>query len=362
VKHPLEFLDADIARLEHEGLLRLRPDPWRGRPSFCSNDYLGLSARRGHWGRAGAGASRLVTGETDAHRSLEGFIAEWLSSPAVLAFSSGYATNVGLLSALVRPEDIVISDALNHASIIDGIRLSRAEVRVTPHIDVDAIEGELARVKGRRAFVVVESYYSMDADTPDLARLRSLTLEHDAVLIVDEAHALGILGPEGRGLSAAANITPDALVGTLGKAIGVQGGFVSGSKPLAAWLWNRARSFVFSTGMSPLVAHAAREHIALARTSEDARVHVATLAQRLRSKLTALGLDVRGHGHIVPWCIGEAAKTMRIATALRDRGFDVQAIRPPTVPHDTSRLRLTVTAQHAENDIDELASAIVSVV
>jgi 8-amino-7-oxononanoate synthase len=299
-----------------------------------------------------------VTGETDAHRALEQTIADWIRCPAVLAFSSGYATNVGLLSALVRPEDVVISDALNHASIIDGVRLSRAEVRITPHLDVQAVKQTLESVVGRRAFVVVESYYSMDADTPDLARLRSLTLEHDAALVVDEAHALGMLGPEGRGLCAAADVVPDALVGTLGKAIGVQGGFVSGSPTLIAWLWNRARSFVFSTGMSPRIADASRAHIELARSSDPSRALVAHLAERLRTKMRAIGLDVRGHGHIVPWCIGEASQTVRIATALRERGFDVQAIRPPTVPQGASRLRLTVTARHSESDIDDLASAI----
>lgn len=361
-RSPLGFLAGDLARLEAEGLLRKRTEPWSGRPSFSSNDYLGLAGRRVEVSsEAGTGASRLITGERDAHRTLERGLASWVGTEDALVFSSGYATNLGVLSCLARPGDLVVSDALNHASIIDGTRLSKCRVVVTPHLDLDAIERALAERKEERAFVVVESYFSMDADSPDLARLRTLTLAHDAALFVDEAHALGVLGPDGNGLSAKANVRPDVFVGTLGKAIGAQGGFVAGSKELILWLWNRARSFVFSTGISPALATLVNEHVLLARQAHDARTKVSALALRLRSGLAAMNIETRGEGHIVPWLIGEPERAVRIASQLRDRGFDVRAIRPPTVPEGTSRIRLTVTAAHTERDIDDLLEAIQNV-
>ena len=359
-RSPLGFLAGDLARLEAEGLLRKRTEPWSGRSSFSSNDYLGLAGRRATvTSDAGTGASRLITGERDAHRTLERTLASWVGTEDALVFSSGYATNLGVLSCLARPNDLVVSDALNHASIIDGTRLSKCRVVVTPHLDLDAIERALVgRKEEERAFVVVESYFSMDADSPDLVKLRALTLAHDAVLIVDEAHALGVLGPDGKGLCADGGIRPDVLVGTLGKAIGVQGGFVAGSKELILWLWNRARSFVFSTGISPMLATVVLEHVALTQEATAQRARVHALAERLRSELASMHVEARGYGHIVPWVIGEATRAVRIASLLRDRGFDVRAIRPPTVPEGTSRIRLTVTATHTERDIDDLLEAI----
>jgi 8-amino-7-oxononanoate synthase len=300
----------------------------------------------------------LVAGERHAHRDLERALSAWLGFEDVVVFSSGYAANVGLLSAVVRPGDLVVSDALNHASIIDGLRLSRSRVEITPHGDVAAIERALRARSKPNAFVVVEAYYSMDADSPDLRRLRTIADACGAALIVDEAHALGVLGPDGRGSCALSGIAPDALVGTLGKALGAQGGFVAGSHDLTAWLWNRARSFVFSTGLSPLVATAARENVDIARAANGARAHVASLALHLRTGLGALGLDVRGHGHVVPWWIGNAREAVTTAATLRRGGFDVQAIRPPTVPDGSSRLRLSITAAHTIEDVDALLQAV----
>lgn len=354
----MKHLEKDLADLEARGLLRQRPEPWRGRASFCSNDYLGLGWEgvSGVGAYPGATASRLVAGEKEIHQLLERDLADWVGAESALCFTSGYAANVGVMSALAGPQDVVISDALNHASIIDGIRLSRAEVIVTPHLDVDAVERAVIASKGRRTWVVVESYFSMDADTPDLARLRRITTEHGAFLIVDEAHALGVFGE--RGLCHAAGVVPDALVGTLGKAVGVQGGFVAGSPNLVAWLWNRARSFVFSTGISPILALVARTHVHLVRTHcDDHRARVSMLSKRLRGHLLELEQDVRGYGHIVPWVLGDRA--IAIASKLRTQGFEVQGIRPPTVP--TSRIRLTITARHAERDVDDLVSEISSI-
>lgn len=343
--------------------MRHRDEPWSGaRPSFCSNDYLGLAGADVHLtGRGGASASRLVTGEHAAHRDLERALASWLGTQGALVFSSGYAANVGVVSALARQGDLIVSDALNHASIIDGARLSRARVEVTPHGDLDAVESALRGRTEARAVVVFESYYSMDADSPDLARLRRIADATHATLILDEAHALGVFGPTGRGLCADAKVVPDALVGTLGKAVGTQGGFVAGDSDLVKWLWNRARSFVFSTGLSPILASLARRNIeSLQRAGED-RGRVSTMAARLRAGLAPLRLDVRGYGHVVPVVLGSARRAVAMAAALRERGFDVQAIRPPTVPNGSSRLRLSISASHTHEDIDALLVAIADV-
>jgi 8-amino-7-oxononanoate synthase len=367
---PLAFLADELAELEHADLLRRPPEPLAPDAlTFCSNDYLGLAQELAS-GPSGAGASRLIAGERAAHRHLERAFAAWLGVEEVLAFSSGYAANVGVLSSLVRPGDLLVSDALNHASIIDGARLARAEVAIVPHNDVDAVDRALGGARGRRAWVVVESYYSMDADGPDLRRLRATCDRHGAALIVDEAHALGVLGPGGRGRCAEAGVRPDVLVGTLGKAFGSQGAFVAGSSVLRAWLWNRARSFVFSTGLAPVCAVAGTR--ALARVVEDPSLPTRVLdrAARLREGLDREGVlhvtslegaptrpVVLGFGHIVPIVVGPSARALGLAADLQRRGFAVHAVRPPTVPRDTARLRVTVTARHAEADVDALARA-----
>lgn len=346
-----ERLDA----LAQTGLRRERPAPYAGaRPSFCSNDYLGLARRPGGAPAAawGAGASRLVVGESEAHRTLERALAEWLGQEGALTFTSGYAANVGLLSALAERGDLVVSDALNHASIIDGCRLSGARVVVTPHLDADAVERALDTRSEARAWVVTESYFSMDADSPDLARLRALCDAHDAALLVDEAHALGVLGPEGRGVAAEQGVVPDAIVGTLGKALGRQGAFVAGSAPLVDWLWNRARSFVFSTGLSPALAASASEALGWVRGEPSLRAGCLDGSRALRAGLEAAGVHgLGGYGPIVPIVLGEPGVAMDVAAAARAEGIHLQAIRPPTVPVGTARLRLTVSAAHSSDDL-----------
>lgn len=363
MKHPLgplAFLADELAAADAAHLLRTREAARPGgRASFSSNDYLGFARLPLVGGAAtGAGASRLVTGEAPQHAAAERALAAWVGAEDALVFTSGWATNVGVLSSLAREGDLLVSDAWNHASLIDGARLSRARVAVTPHGDIGAVEAALRRSDAERTFVVVEGYYSMDADTPDLRALRAVTEERGAALVVDEAHALGVLGPEGRGACAEAGVVPDVLIGTLGKALGVQGGFAAGSGVLTAWLWNRARSFVFSTGMSPALAETVSARVGHARAAEAERRRVRALAERLRAGLAELGADVRGHGHIVPWVLGDPARATRVAERLRGEGFDVRAIRPPTVPRGTSRIRLTVTAAHAEADVDALLEAL----
>jgi 8-amino-7-oxononanoate synthase len=363
VKHTtppgLSFLDGALAGEREQSLLREREAPSRRRgPGFSSNDYLALAALPAPVDEAGAGASRLVAGDRPVHAALERAAAELVGHPAALVFTSGYAANVGVLSALARPGDRIISDALNHASIIDGARLSRAEVCVVPHLDVDAVEAALRAGGGGRAFVVTESYFSMDADSPDLVGLREVCDAHGAALVVDEAHALGVLGPDGRGLCAAVGVSADVLVGTFGKAFGAGGAFVAGCPSLVAWLWNRARSFVFSTGLSPVVAAAALQGMARAREGEDRRQALESAASRLRRGLDRLGVPARGYGHIVPWVLGDAARALRVANALRARDLDVCAIRPPSVPVGTARLRLTVSSAHEAAHIDALLEGV----
>jgi 8-amino-7-oxononanoate synthase len=349
----LRFLDDELASAAREHLLRDRPAPTReGVLSFCSNDYLGFASRTAPGVAAGAGASRLVSGERPEHVELEQGIARLVGLPAALAFSSGYAANVGLMSCLAGPADLVVSDALIHASVIDGIRLSRCRVAVVPHLDLGAIEAALHDRGPARAFVVTESYFSMDADSPDLGALRGLCDRYGAALVVDEAHALGVLGPRGAGLCAAAGVQPDILVGTFGKAFGASGAFVAGCPSLVAWLWNRARSFVFSTGMSPVVAAAALAGLKAAEADGGPRERVTAFAGQLRRGLRVLGVEPRGYGHVIPWVVGDAKAALDLSEGFLAAGMDARAIRPPSVPSGTARLRLTVTASHTATDIE----------
>jgi 8-amino-7-oxononanoate synthase len=361
-----QFLTEGLESLERAGLLRT-PDPTLrdraveaahglGRPAVdaCSNDYLGLASA--NVSRAtfvesrapsGAGASRLIHGTDPRHLTLERDLAGWVGLESALLFATGYSANVGLLQALGTPGAIFISDELNHASIIDGCRLSRAHVEVVPHLSVGAVEQCLS--EHRRAplrCVVSESYFSMDGDGPDLAGLRAVCDRGDAALLIDEAHALGVFGPEGGGRCREAGIVPDALVGTLGKAVGVQGAFVAGSAKLRELLWNRARSFVFSTAPSPLLAELASFHVQRARAADPLRAVLSRRSADLRSALAGVSLATppTSFGPIVPVLIGDEGRAMAVVERLAAAGILVQAIRPPTVPVGTARVRLTVKA------------------
>lgn len=368
MKHPpvvpppaLRHLPNDLATLDAEGLLRFRPNP-RGatRLSFCSNDYLGLADTliQGTEAPLGAGASRLVCGEHEVHQRLEQSLCRWLQLPSALVISSGFAANAGTLPALVGAEDLVISDALNHASIIDGCRLSKASVRVVPHLDLEAIETTLRASTHRRRWVVTETYFSMDADTPDLKALKHLCETYDAALMVDEAHALGVFGEEGRGLCHDAGVIPDVFVGTFGKAMGASGAFVGGCTALTDWLWNRCRSFVFSTGVSPLLAESIVQTLPAVVHGDALRKNLHANAAALRQGLTTLGFEAVGYGPIVPCLVGDARAAVALAQRLREEGVDVRAIRPPTVPPGTARLRFSVTANHSQQDIATLLEAL----
>jgi 8-amino-7-oxononanoate synthase len=373
---PLRHLAESLAQLEGIDRLRERPEPAdapgaRFSLDLCSNDYLGYrsSGRLARFALAaaavhppGAGASRLVMGEHAAHRSLEQALAGWLETDEAIVFTSGYAANLGTIAALAEEGDLIVSDALNHASIVDGCRLSRASVAVTPHRAVDEVRRALRGSSARRRWVVTEGYFSMEGDVPDLAALRTICDEEDAALIVDEAHAFGVLGPNGRGSSHAAGVRPDVVVGTLGKALGAQGAFVAGSRELCRWLWNRARTFVFSTGLSPLLSAIALAAVEEARRDDSARSQVAAVASRLRHGLAQSGISVASSlGPILPVVLGSEATALTWSRQLGARGVRVQAIRPPTVPTGTSRLRITARADLSEPHVEHALSALAQV-
>ena len=356
-----------------EGVTRTTPRI-NGRPilAFCTNDYLDLAAHPALAAAAaeaaardgfGASASRLVAGDLPAHRDLESALATHLRCPAVLVFPTGYQANLGALVAVAGRDDLIVSDALNHASIVDGCRLSRAQIAVYPHRDVTAAARLLADGQSfRRRILVTESLFSMDGDVAPLAELAEAAARTSAVLVVDEAHAFATLGPDGRGLSAAAGVVPDVFVGTLGKSIGAAGGFVAGTQPLRDILINRARTFIYTTALPPPVAAAAAAGLALAAGPEGARRRelLASRCAWLADRLATTGLAPlnTSTGPIFPILLGDDARALTVAAALRDRGIFIPAIRPPTVPSGSARLRLTLSAGHAPDDLEHLAAAL----
>jgi 8-amino-7-oxononanoate synthase len=357
---------------ELEGASRQRPTA-DGTPllSFCSNDYLGLASHPQVLAAAaetaeregfGAGAARLVAGDLPSHRALERDLAAHVNRPAALLFPSGYQANLGALTALAGPSDLIVSDAANHASIIDGCRLSKATVVVFAHGDPGAAAEALGRPGHfRRRLLVTESLFSMDGDVAPLAELASLAASHDAVFIVDEAHALGVCGPQGRGLCAAAGLSPDVLIGTLGKAFGAAGGFAAGVSPLRDYLLNKARTFVFATATPPAVAGAARAALHLSASpdgdSRRARLH----AHRHRLLESLAGKIPDRPGAILPVVLGSDQRALDASARLRNRGLFVPAIRPPTVPEGTARLRVTLSSEHTRSEIDLLSAALAEV-
>jgi 8-amino-7-oxononanoate synthase len=337
--------------------------------SLCSNDYLGLAnhplltaaARRALDEQGlGAAASRHVSGNMAAHRELESALATFSGHASALLFATGYAANVGTLSALAGQGDIIFSDALNHASLIDGARLSRARIVVYRHADADDLQKRLAqhRQEGKLALIVSESLFSMDGDQAPLTALAALAQRYDAALVLDEAHALGVCGPGGAGLCAEAGIRADLTLGMLGKAFGSQGAFAAASAPVVELLRNCARSFVFSTAPSPALAAASLAALALVRDGDALRARLRRHALVLRAGLAELGYRVLpGDSAIVPVLIGESEPTMAMSQRLFERGVFVHGIRPPTVPKGQGRLRVVPTAAHTDEDMAEALHA-----
>ncbi len=346
--------------------------------NFSSNDYLGLAndprlreaatsaiAKFG----VGAGASRLISGTQSPHLRLEGALAKWKGTEAALCFSSGYAAALGTIPALVTKNDVVLLDKLCHASLIDGAKLSGGVLRVFPHNQLRKLESllEWARREhaGKRVLIVTESVFSMDGDRAPLRELVELKKRFDALLMLDEAHAVGVVGPNGCGLAAAENVSEevDVQMGTLSKALGASGGYICGARTLIEWLINRARSFIYSTAPPPGIAAAALAAVDLLSSHEGEERRL-LLWQRIRlmHELLPRAQGDEKHGAacsaIFPWLVGKEQAALNLAAALQSSGFLVPAIRYPTVAKGAARLRITVTAAHEEPQIRALCKAI----
>lgn len=348
----------DAARLVYEGQTYL---------NFGSNDYLALAGEalvpavqavlaRAGWG---AGASPLVTGRGTLHAELERELARFEGTEAALLFPTGYAANVGTIAALVARGDAIFSDAHNHASIIDGCRLSGAEVHVYRHGDA----GDLARLlrehgpSARRRLIVTDTLFSMDGDLAPLKEIAPLADEHDAMLMVDEAHATGVFGARGRGVAEHLGVEEGVhiRVGTLSKGLGSHGGFVSGPQKLIDWLANRARTYVFSTAAPEALAAAGLAALRIVEEEPHRRSELLARAARLRERLRAMGLNVGASAsQIIPVILGDPVRTMDAARRLRERRLWVPAIRPPSVPPGQSLLRISLTWGHREEMVEEL--------
>jgi 8-amino-7-oxononanoate synthase len=343
--------------------------PRAGR-DFASNDYLGLaesSRLRAAVAAAldrgvpiGAGGSRLLRGNHAEHAALEAEAAAFFGSEAALFFSSGFAANAALFAGLPQSGDLIVHDALIHASAHDGMRLSRAAAQRVAHNDPQAFENAIVawRASGAtgRPWIAVESLYSMDGDRAPLADLAAIADRHDAILLIDEAHATGVFGADGRGLAAALDGRDNVItMRTCGKALGCEGALVCGPAVVRDFLINRGRPFIFSTAPSPLMASAVREALRILADEPDRRDRLAALIAQAGRVLTPLGATDSG-SQILPLILGDDDVTMRRAAALQAAGFDVRGIRPPTVPHGTSRLRISVTLNVDAADIDCLAA------
>ncbi|HEX6175291.1 MAG TPA: 8-amino-7-oxononanoate synthase [Candidatus Binatia bacterium] len=342
--------------------------------NFSSNNYLGLANHPalgkaaidaiGRYG-CGSGASRLISGNMTLHEELEAKLAELKGAEAALVFNSGFQANTGIIPTLVGDGDVVFSDALNHASIIDGCRLSRAKIVVYRHCDVEQLEYGLKRApRSSRKLIVTESLFSMDGDEAPLKQIVELSEKYDAMIMVDEAHATGVYEPDGAGLVSQLGLAERVLVqmGTLGKALGGFGAYIAGSAMLRELLINRCRSFIFTTSLPPAVMAMGIAALELIKHEPERRRVLRDNCARLRSGLTKLGYSPGdSRSQILPLLIGDANECMRLSSRLLDRGVFAQGIRPPTVPPGTSRLRITLMATHTSDQIDRALEVFASV-
>ncbi len=341
--------------------------------AFASNDYLGLASHPKlvaavvdavqRYG-VGSGASHLISGHHEEHERLELELARFVGLPKALAFSTGYMANTGVIPALVGRGDAVFSDALNHACLIDGARLSRADLHVYPHANLNALEAALTASKAPNKLIVSDAVFSMDGDIAPIRELVALCERHDARLLLDDAHGFGVLGPNGEGTLAHLGVRSDRILymGTLGKAAGVSGAFVAGDAAVIDWLIQRARTYVFTTAMPPMLAAAVRASLEVFRAEpwrrERLREHVALLTRRLRGLPWPL---IESRTAIQPLVIGDNALVMRLMERLWQRGFWVPGIRPPTVPEGSARLRVSLSAAHTTEQVAALADALEAV-
>lgn len=380
---PLIFqrLVQQLAELERRGLRRsrqVRQGPQGPRIvvdgkeylAFCSNDYLGLANHpriveaaidaASHYG-VGEGASHLLSGHSALHERLEEKLAEFMQMPRALLFSTGYQANIGAVTALAGPEDAIFSDALNHASLIDGVRLSRAQVIRYPHADLEFLSGALAESDARTKMIVTDGVFSMDGDIAPLPAVLDLCERHDAWLLVDDAHGFGVIGPEGRGAPAHFGVRSPRLVyvGTLGKAAGVAGAFVAGAAEVVETLVQRARTYIYTTAAPAMLAAAIETSLELIREDEWRRARLRRLISVLKNGLrTGEGRLAPSDTPIQPLILGGIGEAVGASAALRERGILVPAIRPPTVPDGTARLRISLSAAHSEQEVLRLAAAL----
>lgn len=377
-----DWLDSDLQRRRDGGLwrdvrtIKSLPDGWcevdgRRVRNLSSNDYLGLAhdprviaAAKEALDDAGvgAGASALVSGRSPWHERLESAICDFEGADATLLFPSGYAANVGTVAALVGDQDVVLCDRLNHASLVDGCRMSGASMRVYRHDRLEILERELRKssIQGRR-WIVTDAVFSMDGDLAPLVELCDLAEEFDARVIVDEAHGTGVFGTNGRGVCEHFGVEGRVAVriGTLSKAVGTLGGFVACSSSVRDWLWHSARTQVFSTALPPAICAAATKSFELIRDEPQRRQRLHRLSADLRERVAGR-LSSEGEGPIVPIRVEQPAATPRFAAELLEAGFLVGAIRPPTVPQGTSRLRICMTAACDDGDVSRLSEQILS--
>lgn len=380
ISGPLAWIDDELQKLDRDHLLRLRREisplagprcrvDGRELVNFASNDYLNLAgdprvvaAAQRALAETGVGsrASALVCGRTRWHAALEERLARFERQPAAVLFPSGFAANMGTICALAGRNDLIFSDRLNHASLIDGCRLSGARIRIYDHDQLHDLRDALkdSRATGRR-LIVTDSLFSMDGTPAPLPDLCDLAEQSGALLLVDEAHATGVFGEGGRGVSELQGVEQRVAVrvGTLSKAVGTLGGFVAGPQALIDWLWNRARPQIFSTALPAAVCAAATQAIEIIETEPDRRRRVLHLGTDLRARLVEAGVDtiLQAAGPIVPVILRTPERAVVVAQQLEQAGFLVGAIRPPTVPPGTSRLRITVSCGHEDSDMERLA-------
>ena len=343
-----------------------------GKPylAFCSNDYLGLAyhpqliaaLQQGaqHWG-AGAGAAHLVSGHFEPHHQLETQLAAFVGKPAALLFSTGYMANLGVVQALVGKADTVFADKLNHASLNDAMLLSRAPIKRYRHGDMKQLAQQLEQTRSGRKLIITDAVFSMDGDIAPLPELLALCERHDAWLLVDDAHGFGVLGEQGRGSLSHFGIESERIIymATLGKAAGVSGAFVAAEPVVIATLVNHARSYVYTTATPPALSVALAESIRLIAQGDDRRAHLQKLIAQLRKGLADLPWRLMPSSTAIqPLLIGDNQQALALSEGLRERGIWVAAIRPPTVPQGTARLRITLSAAHRAADVEQLVGAL----
>ena len=338
--------------------------------AFCSNDYLGLAnhprivqaaveaaARHG----VGQGASHLLSGHSIVHERVESALAQFVRMPRALHFSSGYQANIGAITALAGPEDAVFSDELNHASLIDGVRLSRARVIRYPHVDLDALSKALAASEAGNRLIVTDAVFSMDGDVAPVPALLELCERYDALLVLDDAHGFGVLGSQGRGTPEHFGVRSPRIVyvGTLGKAAGVSGAFVAGGEEVIETILQRARTYIYTTAAPAMLAAAVEASLELIRDEEWRRERLRKLIAALKCALGETGAGLApSDTPIQPLVLGGNDRAVAAAAKLRELGILVPAIRPPTVPEGTARLRISLSAAHSEQDVARLAAAL----